>query len=82
MRTMARRLNARRTGSRGSATARLLAGAGLVALLKPFVAWYLGIGIIEALLLDVSLAAFYIVYAFIFNWAYDRVFPIPVSRES
>ena len=33
MRTMARQLNARRTGSRGSATARLLAAAGLVALL-------------------------------------------------
>ena len=30
---MARQLNARRTGSRGSATARLLAAAGLVALL-------------------------------------------------
>ena len=50
---------------------------GLVALLMPFVAWYLGIGIIEALLLDVSLAVFYMVYAFIFNWAYDRVFPLP-----
>ena len=51
--------------------------AGLVALLMPFVAWYLGIGIIEALVLDVSLALFYMVYAFVFNWAYDRVFPIP-----
>ena len=51
--------------------------AGLVALLMPFVAWYLGIGIIEALVLDVSLALFYMVYAFVFNWAYDRIFPIP-----
>jgi uncharacterized membrane protein len=50
---------------------------GLVVLLMPFVAWYLGIGIIEALLLDVSLAVFYMGYAFVFNWAYDRVFPIP-----
>ena len=50
---------------------------GLVALLMPFVAWYLGIGIIEALLLDISIAVFYMVYGFIFNWAYDRVFPIP-----
>ncbi len=63
----------------------LLFELGLVALLAPFVAWYLGVGIIEALLLDVSLAVFYMVYAFIFNWAYDRIFPIPgtaVSRES
>jgi uncharacterized membrane protein len=50
---------------------------GLVALLMPFVAWYLGIGIIEALLLDVAIAVFYMGYAFVFNWAYDRVFPIP-----
>jgi uncharacterized membrane protein len=49
---------------------------GLVALLMPFVAWYLGISIIDALLLDVSLAIFYMVYAFIFNLAYDRVFPV------
>jgi len=54
---------------------------GLVALLMPFVAWYLGIGIIEALVLDVSLAALYMVYAFGFNWAYDRVFPIPGIAE-
>lgn len=55
---------------------------GLVALLAPFVAWYLGIGLVEALLLDVSIALFYMVYGFAFNWAYDRVFPISVSRES
>jgi uncharacterized membrane protein len=54
---------------------------GLVALLTPFVAWYLGIGLIEALLLDVSLAVFYMVYAFVFNFAYDRVFPIPGEAE-
>ncbi len=50
---------------------------GLVALLAPFVALYLGIGIIEALVLDVAIAVFYMVYGFIFNWVYDRVFPIP-----
>jgi len=50
---------------------------GLVALLMPFVAWYLGIGLVEALFLDLSIAIFYMVYGFIFNWAYDRVFPVP-----
>ena len=54
---------------------------GLVALLTPFVAWYLGIGIIEALLLDVSIAVFYMVYAFVFNWGYDRLFPIPSDAK-
>lgn len=58
---------------------------GLLALMLPFVALYMGISLIDALLLDVALAVFYMVYAFVFNWAYDRVFPIPgtaVSRES
>jgi uncharacterized membrane protein len=50
---------------------------GLLAIMLPFVALYMGIGIIDALLLDVALAVFYIVYAFVFNWAYDRLFPIP-----
>ena len=54
---------------------------GLVTLLMPFVAWYLGIGIIEALILDISIAIFYMVYGFVFNWAYDRVFPIPGTAE-
>jgi uncharacterized membrane protein len=27
--------------------------------------------------MDVSFALFYVVYAFVFNWAYDRIFPLP-----
>jgi hypothetical protein len=27
--------------------------------------------------MDVSFAVFYVVYAFVFNWAYDRIFPLP-----
>ena len=50
---------------------------GLLALMLPFVAWYMGISLIDAFLLDLALAVFYMVYAFVFNWAYDRVFPIP-----
>ena len=49
---------------------------GLLALLLPFVAWYLGIGLWQALLIDLTLAGFYLVYALGFNWAYDRLFPL------
>lgn len=49
---------------------------GLVAVLVPFVAWYLGIGLVEAFLMDLALAGFFLVYAFLFNWAYDVVFPL------
>jgi uncharacterized membrane protein len=50
---------------------------GLLAMLMPFFAWYLGISLWQAFLMDVSFAVFFMVYAFVFNWAYDRVFPLP-----
>lgn len=51
--------------------------AGLLVVLLPLFAWYLGIGLWEAFLMDVSFAVFYLCYAFVFNWAYDRLFPLP-----
>lgn len=51
--------------------------AGLIVVLIPFVAWYLGISLSAALMMDISIVAFYLVYAFAFNIAYDRVFPVP-----
>lgn len=53
---------------------------GLLVVFLPSVAWYLGIGLIDALLMDIAIAAFYMVYALIYNWAYDLVFPIPELR--
>ena len=45
--------------------------------LMPFIAWYLGISLWQAFVMDVAFALFYLVYAFVFNWAYDRLFPLP-----
>jgi uncharacterized membrane protein len=50
---------------------------GLLLVLMPPISWYLDITLWQAFLLDVSFAVFYLVYAFVFNWAYDRVFPLP-----
>jgi uncharacterized membrane protein len=50
---------------------------GLLIVLMPFIAWYLGISLLHALVMDISFALFYVVYAFIFNWCYDRIFPLP-----
>ncbi|WP_371399013.1 PACE efflux transporter [Marinovum algicola] len=50
---------------------------GLLVMLMPFIAWYLGISLWQAFVMDVSFALFYMVYAFGFNWAYDRLFPLP-----
>ena len=49
---------------------------GLLALFAPLIAIYLGISLWQALTIDVSLALFYMIYAFVFNWAYDLVFPL------
>ncbi|MCU9849701.1 PACE efflux transporter [Defluviimonas sp. WL0024] len=56
--------------------------AGLLAILLPFIAWYLGVTLVQAFLMDVSFALFYLVYAFVFNWAFDLAFPVPSSPPS
>lgn len=50
---------------------------GLLALLGPFIAWWLGVSLWQAVLLDLGFSGFYMVYALGFNWAYDRLFPLP-----
>lgn len=50
---------------------------GLLVALLPLIAWYLDVSLIHALMMDVSFAIFYVVYAFVFNWTYDRIFPLP-----
>ncbi len=53
--------------------------AGLQVILLPAIATYCGLSIMASLPLTLSLAGFYLVYAFVFNLAYDRVFPLPVA---
>lgn len=55
----------------------LLFELGILLALLPFIAWYLETGLLQAFLMDISFSLFYLVYAFLFNWAYDIVFPVP-----
>lgn len=41
------------------------------------VAWWLDMGLLPALALNAGMSAFFLVYTFCFNWAYDVVFPVP-----
>lgn len=50
---------------------------GILIVLMPFIAWYLNVSLLQAFTMDLSFAVFYMVYAFVFNWGYDQVFPIP-----
>lgn len=60
----------------------ILFEVGLLIALMPLIAWYLGISLWQAFLMDVSFALFYMGYAFVFNWAYDRIFPLPAWRDA
>ncbi|MCJ8139325.1 PACE efflux transporter [Falsirhodobacter halotolerans] len=57
----------------------LLFELGLLVATLPLIAWYLSVSLMDALILDLALVVFYLVYAFVFNWAYDRIFPIPTD---
>lgn len=54
--------------------------AGLLVVLLPFIAWYLSVSWTAAFMMDVSFALFYLVYAFVFNWLYDVIFPVPSTK--
>lgn len=41
------------------------------------VAWWLEMTLLPALGLNAAMSAFFLVYTFCYNWAYDMVFPVP-----
>ncbi|TBU94674.1 multidrug/biocide efflux PACE transporter [Phytopseudomonas dryadis] len=45
--------------------------AGLILVLVPLAAWWLSIGLLQALLLDIGLILLFLPYTLGFNWAYD-----------
>src|SRR6218665_2427350 len=71
---------------RGRSFARRVAHAlgferGLVLMLVPLFAWWLQVSLWQALLLDLGLILFFLVYTFVFSWVFDRVFGLPASAQ-
>ncbi|MYM82162.1 PACE efflux transporter [Duganella sp. FT50W] len=54
---------------------------GLVVMLVPLFAWWLNISLWQALLLDIGLLLFFMVYTYIFSLTFDRLFGLPVSAR-
>lgn len=52
---------------------------GLVVLLVPLFAYLLGLSLWDAFVYDLGLMVFFMVYAFLFNLAFDHVFGLPAS---
>lgn len=42
----------------------------------PIVVWWLGLTIIQALMMDIVVTSFIVIYTLLFTWGYDRLFPI------
>jgi uncharacterized membrane protein len=49
---------------------------GLMVVFLPIIVRILDVSLMGALMIDLGFIAFYLVYAFVFTWAYDTFFPI------
>lgn len=72
---------------RGRSVARRIAHAlgfegGMLIMLVPFFAWWMDMSLWHAFVLDFGLVLFFLVYAFVFSWAFDHVFGLPASAAA
>lgn len=56
--------------------------ATLVAMFVPIIAWWLDVSFAQALAMNLGLAAFFLVYTFVFSWSFDRIFGLPASAQA
>ncbi len=54
---------------------------GLILAVVPLAAWWLGISLWHALVLDIGIALFFLPYTFAFNWLYDSLRARLVARK-
>ena len=54
---------------------------GIAAMLIPLMAWWFEVSLWEAAVLEAGLLVFFMVYTFVFNWCFDRVFGLPASAQ-
>ncbi len=53
---------------------------GLVVTSLPIVIWWLGLSILQVLVMDLVVTSFVVVYTFVFTWSYDRLYPVAQCR--
>jgi len=69
---------------RGRSVARRVAHAlgfegGLALMLIPLMAWWFGVSLWQATLMEAGLLLFFLVYTYAFNWCFDHLFGLPAS---
>lgn len=55
---------------------------GLALICIPFLAWWLGIPLIEAFFTELGLLIFFLAYTYVFNFCFDKIFGLPESARS
>ncbi|WP_280179533.1 PACE efflux transporter [Acinetobacter nosocomialis] len=53
----------------------------LVMFLIPLIAWWMDISLVAAFWLDVAFIIIILIYTFIFNWTFDKLFGLPASAQ-
>jgi uncharacterized membrane protein len=51
----------------------MLFEGGLIVICVPFAVWWLDIGLLAALLMDIGLLLFFLPYTYLYHWAYDAL---------
>lgn len=54
---------------------------GLAAILVPVMAWWLGLPLLDALLMEIGILAFFLGYTYVFNFSFDKIFGLPQSAQ-
>ena len=55
---------------------------GLALILVPVMAWWFGVTLWQALVMEAALVVFFLVYTYLFNWVFDRFFGLPASAQT
>lgn len=69
-----------RSFARRSAHA-ILFEAGLVLMLLPLTAWWFGVPLLTALAYEAALIVAFLIYTWVFTFAFDRIFGLPASAR-
>ena len=48
----------------------------------PIVIWWLGLTLLQALIMDVAVTGIVVAYTIVFGWCYDRIFPVHQSLSA
>lgn len=54
---------------------------GLTVICTPLLAWWLNLPLLTAFFTQIGLLAFFLIYTYIFNYSFDRLFGLPESAS-